>query len=1455
MLKHLANIEKVHWALAWAACSGQSRLVARILQHPGVDVNTKVHGNTFLYSACGSLDFETINLLLQAGADVHALSIGDRQPLAIDIDYTPEPTSSATHSCLRGMFNNSNLECVNKDPIMLENAIKLMCSLFAAGLDVNHRDSIGQTILHRATNSVELVRALVAAGADATAVDYRKNTPLHSVSKPESISVLIEEGGADINARNMGGKTALHCAVCDSPNVISKLLEDGSDCNIVDLDGNSPLHLLLGRSSHKAGPEHVRLLLRSGADPNAKNHRGLTPFRSISSLQSGRIYADCLIQAGADIDAKDNDGRTALFDAAGKPSHISQERVSTLEYLIGAGASKKAQDFQGRKISHEVIKGVTSQHDIGMIVQWLDVLDSLELLDMEAVDNAGNGLLHELCFYVDNNRHKREIGMHLIRLLTCAGLDLSRKNHAGQTPLHLLCAKPCGSGGSSFVFDHPLSYVIGNGKNIDEIDTNGNTTLHIAAVYEPSWCKLLLDAGADPTRRNHDGLTPLHLAARCKQSNSVGMLLAAINDRLGDTASEELAVINAQVATSSYNVYEPFGVTALFYACQSGRPESVKLLLDAGADPNIGSLFVACAQMEQENRLWTAKEAAPGAAFAALRTFDTTRPSLPTLAHHREMFHSFATTRLEEILDMLVSAGINLSLLDGHGTGQPNPFSKASSLGSNYAYKCLKAIKDKHADTMHADTAQITQHDPFRGLSLLDEQLVTHSDAASVGMIQESGWLKKEGVNMEMFRAIIIRRQYHLVEQMIQAGSRFLVQGIQNLEYLIVHGLASLFDQIAEAETQARLSEGEWHAFGDSTRAGLFFQPRSEGVARDSQGGGGVSKYENRNLLLEHAIKRSLPNMEIARLLVGKYAVNINGGNSDKNTALHIIARGQHWWQCALALPFLLKSGADVECRNVDGQTPLHLALDKEYLRLGELGPFHGEVAEVLIGAGGDVNAIDAKGRSCLDLAGYSTKLIDLLVGNGAVIGSGSIFAALKSDNGAALEKLLQGGANANGRMPFIEENLRDKEPSEDCHMGDSRMTFDAALVPRHEIVPLYYIASKSAFPEDADTRSCFRKLLSHGADIYKTFTVQRGGRQCRPAYCEEYNKAIGVAEADEEAAEQRTVLHELVRLGKLSKCVVDAVAINPDCRDPRGCTLLHAVCDSWGGPDRVIDTTSGEDDSDDGVEDTEQKQEEGVTAFQQLLALGCDIQARDASGQSVVHHMIYRGWKHPKKLWRLEKSMTDVARIAPELLSAPNASGNTPLHYSVLLATSTRQPGKPGHTDRMVDLTRLLLRNGAKPGGGVNDDGNSILHLMAHNLDHGDVAALFSELTGDGGLDVNARNSRGETPLMIYADRTSVLLRLKGDSGRCGLALVHDEAAVDAGVATLQAAGADFGVLDAQGNGLLHRAAADEVQLFRALMVRGGLDPMRENEAHQTAIDVAATYNNNEILALFEKV
>jgi len=65
----------------------------------------------------------------------------------------------------------------------------------------------------------------------------------------------------------------------------------------------------------------------------------------------------------------------------------------------------------------------------------------------------------------------------------------------------------------------------------------------------------LVDAGADPTVCTREGQTLLQVACRARQTNIVGMLL---------------------------ELYSKRGRTALHDACRSGRPENVKLLLDAG---------------------------------------------------------------------------------------------------------------------------------------------------------------------------------------------------------------------------------------------------------------------------------------------------------------------------------------------------------------------------------------------------------------------------------------------------------------------------------------------------------------------------------------------------------------------------------------------------------------------------------------------------------------------------------------------------------------------------------------------------------------------------------------------------------------------------------------------------------------------------------------------------------
>lgn len=72
--------------------------------------------------------------------------------------------------------------------------------------------------------------------------------------------------------------------------------------------------------------------------------------------------------------------------------------------------------------------------------------------------------------------------------------------------------------------------------------------------------------------------------------------------------------------------------------------------------------------------------------------------------------------------------------------------------------------------------------------------------------------------------------------------------------------------------------------------------------------------------------------MEVVRLLVEKYRVNIDQVDSDGSTVLHHLSEGKYWWHAALAIPYLLSKGANSNLTNLKwgkSQTPLRVALGK----------------------------------------------------------------------------------------------------------------------------------------------------------------------------------------------------------------------------------------------------------------------------------------------------------------------------------------------------------------------------------------------------------------------------------------------------------------------------------------------------------------------------------------------
>lgn len=236
----------------------------------------------------------------------------------------------------------------------------------------------------------------------------------------------------------------------------------------------------------------------------------------------------------------------------------------------------------------------------------------------------------------------------------------------GRTPLHILCdAYPEDvkrRTGNPEVIDFLLQHM----KNVDVPDHAGQTALHVASTQTEYCTWKLLESNLNPRTVTHEGLTPLHLAARAEQSNVVGMLVRSLskssprrksppnveNDTpidVGDDSKHRIEGIDATDAN---------GLTPLYYAVRSGRPETVMILLKAGADINAGcDLFEACSEFEQENAF---RNATSHVDYDPLTQRETKREPLDSYAKSspantsKTVLSPRDTRRLEEIVQLLV---------------------------------------------------------------------------------------------------------------------------------------------------------------------------------------------------------------------------------------------------------------------------------------------------------------------------------------------------------------------------------------------------------------------------------------------------------------------------------------------------------------------------------------------------------------------------------------------------------------------------------------------------------------------------------------------------------------------------------------------------------------------------------------------------------------------------------
>lgn len=175
------------------------------------------------------------------------------------------------------------------------------------GFDVNARDNDGRSPMFCVRDG-KMLKLLVDGGGDVNLRDYYGNPPFlaDSLVTNDLYNTILKDYagvGADFSMKGALGKTVLHewverTMMCrpvavtlklqpdseleEALNVLRLLTRNGADLNAVNDDGDTPMHLFLGRRGGLLPKRFVlpivMAMLDEGADPLIKNNAGDTAF-------------------------------------------------------------------------------------------------------------------------------------------------------------------------------------------------------------------------------------------------------------------------------------------------------------------------------------------------------------------------------------------------------------------------------------------------------------------------------------------------------------------------------------------------------------------------------------------------------------------------------------------------------------------------------------------------------------------------------------------------------------------------------------------------------------------------------------------------------------------------------------------------------------------------------------------------------------------------------------------------------------------------------------------------------------------------------------------------------------------------------------------------------------------------------------------------------------------------
>jgi ankyrin repeat protein len=438
--------------------------------------------------------------------------------------------------------------------------LALVRMMMQAGADPHLKDQQGNPLLHIAMNCGrrDLVDSLIALGADPGAVDAHGESTLHFALRHNWLDAVprLIAGGADPNLPSPAGRTPLEQAIsAHDPGLLELLLKCGAEPNSPGPAGFTPLEQALTARDQPL----LDLLLKGGANPNLANPTGSTPLERAITARDPALLG-VLLKGGANPDLASPAGVTPLQHA------IASRDPYMLGLLLQAGANPDLANPAGLTPLELAIRSRESS--------------LLDPLLQSGADPNRPGRFHSTAVHAAIRARWTE-GM---QVLAAARADFNLPDATGITPLQQAC-----TANDRELLGRLLSYRAKPGS----LGARGRLLVEeAAATGNGSIVKLLLDYGSPAGNalfaaclRGDDAMAGLLLACGVAPDASrvptydlpLGAALRAGNDLLA-------AALVARGADTRARLAE--GQSPLILAIARGCHQTVKCLLDAGANPN-----------------------------------------------------------------------------------------------------------------------------------------------------------------------------------------------------------------------------------------------------------------------------------------------------------------------------------------------------------------------------------------------------------------------------------------------------------------------------------------------------------------------------------------------------------------------------------------------------------------------------------------------------------------------------------------------------------------------------------------------------------------------------------------------------------------------------------------------------------------------------------------------------